>query len=136
SGCWPGSGNAIPSSFRARRSSPAPPSRGCPPPSTTPSRRRSAGWTRPKWRRCCASWTETAMTDLDTALDGTALDADRERLLAALRRGNPPRSGTALPHADRSVPLPVSFAQRQLWFLDQLAPGSAAYLVCAAVRLD
>ena len=32
-------------------------------------------------------------------------------------------------------PLPLSFAQQRLWFLDQLAPGGTAYHIVAAVRL-
>ncbi len=37
---------------------------------------------------------------------------------------------------DRGGELPLSFAQRRMWILDQLEPGSAAYCVPAAVDLE
>ncbi len=36
---------------------------------------------------------------------------------------------------DRSRPLPLSFAQQRLWFLDQLEPGQANYNIPASIRI-
>ena len=38
--------------------------------------------------------------------------------------------------ADRSQPLPLSFVQQQLWLLDQLDPGTAAYNMPVALRIS
>src|SRR4026209_114970 len=43
--------------------------------------------------------------------------------------------GQSLSRAPRDGPLPLSFAQQRLWFLDQLEPGSPLYNIPAAVRL-
>ena len=51
----------------------------------------------------------------------------RER---ASRASPPHRAGGARP-----APLPLSFAQQRLWFLDQLEPGSPVYNMPAALRL-
>jgi len=54
---------------------------------------------------------------------------------AALREAE----GMALPpirRASRTRPLPLSFAQQRLWFLDQLEPGSSAYNVPVALRFS
>ncbi|NOK12218.1 non-ribosomal peptide synthase/polyketide synthase, partial [Corallococcus exercitus] len=41
-----------------------------------------------------------------------------------------------IPVQDRSHPLPLSFAQQRLWFMDQLQPGTPLYNVPMAVRVE
>lgn len=42
----------------------------------------------------------------------------------------------AIPPIPRDRPLPLSFAQERLWFLDQLAPGSSAHIMLTALCLS
>ncbi|HSK75700.1 MAG TPA: non-ribosomal peptide synthase/polyketide synthase [Thermoanaerobaculia bacterium] len=45
-------------------------------------------------------------------------------------------SGPVLEPVSRDRPLPLSFAQQRLWFLDQLAPGDVSYNVTVPLRLS
>ncbi|MBV9791227.1 MAG: amino acid adenylation domain-containing protein, partial [Chloroflexi bacterium] len=56
------------------------------------------------------------------------IEAQRERL------GAPPMP--PIRRAERAGPLPLSFAQQRLWFLDQLQPNSALYNIPVAAQLS
>ncbi|WP_225825822.1 non-ribosomal peptide synthase/polyketide synthase [Streptomyces naphthomycinicus] len=57
------------------------------------------------------------------------------RRLAGRAGGAVPAARQGIPRADRDRPLPLSFAQQRLWFLDRLRPGDARYNSAVAVRL-
>jgi amino acid adenylation domain-containing protein len=62
-----------------------------------------------------------------------ALTRRVEEALRALPAGLPPRP--PLVRVSRAEPLPLSFAQQRLWFLDRLEPGSPVYNLLVAWRL-
>jgi amino acid adenylation domain-containing protein len=62
-----------------------------------------------------------------------------EGLAAAVAVARRDRAGLATPPLERVAregDLPLSFAQERLWFLDQLEPGSPAYNIPVALRLE
>jgi amino acid adenylation domain-containing protein len=61
---------------------------------------------------------------------GLAAEVERG-LRAGLGQDSPP-----LLRADRARPLPLSFAQQRLWFLDQLEPGNPLYNIPIVLRLE
>ncbi len=50
-------------------------------------------------------------------------------------RSSPGAAAPVCVRADRSRPLPLSFPQQRLWFLDRLAPGRAVYNMAGGLRL-
>ncbi|MFC1431718.1 non-ribosomal peptide synthase/polyketide synthase [Streptacidiphilus sp. N1-3] len=70
--------------------------------------------------------------DRAAALPGDLQEALRRRL--AGRAGGGAAADRSIPHADRSRPLPLSFVQQRLWFLDRLRPGDSRYNSAVAVR--
>ncbi|HEU0298364.1 MAG TPA: amino acid adenylation domain-containing protein, partial [Longimicrobium sp.] len=60
---------------------------------------------------------------------------EQARRVAMLRAQGEGAPAGDIPRADRDRPLPLSFAQERLWFIDQLEPGSAAYNVPLALEL-
>ncbi|MFH9550555.1 amino acid adenylation domain-containing protein [Streptomyces sp. NPDC017435] len=68
-----------------------------------------------------------------TVRDAAALRDELLRRRMAGRRGAGRR--TTVPRADRTAPLPLSYGQQQMWFLNRLEPNSTEYLVPLVLRL-
>jgi len=75
---------------------------------------------------------EVTLRDL---FDAPTVAGLARRIEAQFRNGTGEVSAPPLRRAARTGPLPLSFAQQRLWFLDQITPGSAAYNMPVAVRL-
>ena len=75
------------------------------------------------------------MTSLDERLKALSPE-QRERLLKRLSAVEKSKAPAGIPTVDRGKPLPTSFAQERLWFLDRLDPGNPAYNMAEALKLD
>ncbi|MCN9245036.1 hypothetical protein NGF19_30395, partial [Streptomyces sp. RY43-2] len=56
---------------------------------------------------------------------------DKQRELLAKLLSTKRTDRDTIPRADRSTPLPLSFAQQRLWFLDRISPGTTSWNACA-----
>ncbi|RKI10859.1 non-ribosomal peptide synthetase [Corallococcus sp. AB030] len=72
---------------------------------------------------------------LRTLFEAPTVEALASRIEAAARAQQGARRPPLVP-VPRNGPLPLSFAQQRLWFLDRLNPESVHYNVPAALRLD
>ncbi|HEU5378228.1 MAG TPA: amino acid adenylation domain-containing protein [Ktedonobacteraceae bacterium] len=66
-----------------------------------------------------------------------ALSSEKVALLQRLLKKDKelPASIPKAPREEGETDFPLSFGQQRLWFLDQLEPGSSAYLIADALRL-
>ena len=62
-------------------------------------------------------------------------DAQRELLLARLRKGRGEAPGGITRRPAGTTDLPLSFGQEQLWFMDRFAPGMPTYNIPAGLWL-
>ena len=70
--------------------------------------------------------------------DRTPLSPTKQALLDRWLQGKPAATNGVglIPRCNPSEPVPHSFQQYRLWFLDQLAPGAAFANIDVAIRLD
>jgi Condensation domain. len=83
-------------------------------------------------RAVLINYRSASMSDIAGRIDSLS-PAKRALLIERLRQSQQRGAGIA-PRANRDA-FPLSFAQRRLWFLQQLDPASAAYNMPALIRL-
>ncbi|HEX6288069.1 MAG TPA: condensation domain-containing protein, partial [Herpetosiphonaceae bacterium] len=66
------------------------------------------------------------------------LSAKKRALLQALmqKEGIAARPEPTIPRRSAAEPIPLSFAQQRLWFLDRFDAGASAYTILSAVKLS
>jgi amino acid adenylation domain-containing protein len=78
----------------------------------------------------------TSLFQAPTVATMSALVADRQRARRPAEEQTAVLSPSILPRRDDGNPPPLSYAQKRLWFLNQLEPESPAYNLANAVRLQ
>ena len=70
--------------------------------------------------------------------DSRTMAEEKQRLfrLRLAQKGIAPPWAQPITRRERNGPLPLSFAQQRLWFMDQLHPGSTLYNLPMALRLS
>ncbi|QSQ23764.1 non-ribosomal peptide synthase/polyketide synthase [Pyxidicoccus parkwayensis] len=73
---------------------------------------------------------------LRVLFESATLEKLATQLEAAVTSGSRGPKLPPLERASREQPLPLSFAQQRLWFLEQLEPGRSTYNMPAAIRVE
>ncbi|MEU8075367.1 amino acid adenylation domain-containing protein [Catellatospora citrea] len=74
------------------------------------------------------------MTDIAENPQAVALSATKRSLLAARLKQSAAAPAAITPRA-AGTPVPLSHAQERLWFMEQFAPGTAAYTIPVVLRV-
>ncbi|MEM9980209.1 MAG: condensation domain-containing protein, partial [Cyanobacteria bacterium P01_D01_bin.2] len=74
--------------------------------------------------------------DLLTDSFNAGLKARKSEIIAFLRQVQGQSAAAAVLPADRTKPLPLSFAQQRLWFLHQMQPNAAVYNLPMAIEVE
>ncbi|MEV0002879.1 amino acid adenylation domain-containing protein [Micromonospora sp. NPDC050980] len=70
-----------------------------------------------------------------TDLKDPARDAARQALIAKRLRARQAAPAARITPRPDGAPVPLSYAQERVWFMDQLAPGEAAYHIAVPLRV-
>ena len=75
---------------------------------------------------------------LEVLFEGPTVAAIARWIERRIEASSPDRAGSEVPYgtpAPASAPGGLSFAQRRLWFFDQLEPGTSCYTIAIAIRM-
>ena len=90
-------------------------------------------WQR-RWSHACGR--NSASTSRSTRCFRAPTVAGLAEYIEATRNGGVTRESRPIEPTPHGGPLPLSFSQEALWFLDQLTPGQPTFNVTAALRIN